>query len=169
MGSHEAFPLSRPAEVQEVISGTLTQPLWTTCRAVPCQHDNTFRNPHYVCGRRGAGVGHLPDPDAKSNSTSHRGGSGDLYGRVLPRTSRPDRQRWTTRVGPMRWRFGKTAERQVGDHQIAIRFLLWPRQLDGEWRWLELAGILQRWDRFHVVSESGGFDAVGWRNVDWVW
>jgi len=45
----------------------------------------------------------------------------------------------------MRWKSKKKQQPKDGDIRIGERFLLFPKHLDGEWRWLELAQIHQEY------------------------
>lgn len=57
----------------------------------------------------------------------------------------------------MRW---KERVWKHGDTRTIKRFLLFPRYVDGEWRWLELAEISQR---LHVTRTS-----VYWFDLNWI-
>lgn len=64
----------------------------------------------------------------------------------------------------MRWCIGKSAS--VGDTRTVWKFLLVPRLIDGEWRWLEISGIRQEFQEFTAGVERS-VDVVGWRDVSW--
>ena len=50
-----------------------------------------------------------------------------------------------------------------GDKRTIVRFLWWPREIDGEWRWLERASIAQR---FWAVGWRGYWVARSWGELD---
>jgi hypothetical protein len=57
---------------------------------------------------------------------------------------------------------------KVGDRRVVTRFLLWPKLLDGEWRWLGFVDIEQEFQRYRVQPpEMRAMDVVGWRSVAW--
>jgi hypothetical protein len=57
---------------------------------------------------------------------------------------------------------------QVGDVRAVVRFLLLPKRLDGEWRWLGFECIAQEFKRYRVCPpEMRAMDVVGWRDVAW--
>ena len=45
----------------------------------------------------------------------------------------------------MRWKWKKKQRLKEGDRRIMERFLLFPKRLNGEWRWLEIARICQQY------------------------
>ena len=68
----------------------------------------------------------------------------------------------------MRW---YPTKRRFGDMRIVWRFLWWPRCFEGEWRWLEWAGIQQEYKRWRTRASPDGpeVDVYGWRSVAWAW
>ena len=66
----------------------------------------------------------------------------------------------------MRWKAKK--EPQPGGERVLRKFLLFPRCIKGEWRWLEWAGIHQR-----MLMTTGYLEGVGpvpmlrWVNLAW--
>jgi hypothetical protein len=60
----------------------------------------------------------------------------------------------------MRWNTNKRGWKQ-GDIRYVRRFLLFPKCLDGEWRWLEMAVIRQ------VVVSVTPSAGPAWRSVGW--
>ena len=58
----------------------------------------------------------------------------------------------------MRWKAEKVIHHN--DIRAITKFLLIPRCLNGEWRWLERATIKQR---FHC-----GYDDHQWENEEWI-
>ncbi len=58
---------------------------------------------------------------------------------------------------------------QIGDRRVVARFLMLPKCLSGEWRWLGVERITQehaRWLSFNP-SFSGPIRVRGWRNIAW--
>lgn len=62
----------------------------------------------------------------------------------------------------MRWKSGKP--RFHGDMRTITIFLLLPRKISHEWRWLETVSIVQKANR--VYSPHGSF--LHWEDVKWV-
>jgi len=56
-----------------------------------------------------------------------------------------------------------------GDWRKTHRFLLWPKYLRGEWRWLERAWILQQYIVWGLGPEWGyrGEPSGEWMDIDW--
>lgn len=59
----------------------------------------------------------------------------------------------------MRW---KDKVLLVGDTRTIEKFLLFPRCIGYEWRWLEKAKILQRFERSY--HDKGYWRDIGWAN-----
>jgi len=67
----------------------------------------------------------------------------------------------------MRINFNKSPK--IGDKRIRTKFLLFPRIINGEFRWLEFANIKQELKAWKaMVPETSGIDVKGWRNIEWV-
>jgi hypothetical protein len=57
---------------------------------------------------------------------------------------------------------------KVGDTRVVVRFLLLPKKLGGEWRWLGFECIAQEFQRYRVhPPEMRAMDVIGWRDVAW--
>ena len=54
----------------------------------------------------------------------------------------------------MRWHRLPSPEHKEGDIRVVRKFLLLPRRLKGEWRWLEWAGIRQVRRLIHGRSDG---------------
>lgn len=50
---------------------------------------------------------------------------------------------------------------EVGDMRVVVRFLLLPKKLGGEWRWLGFECIAQEFRRSRAQG-GGGWCDVGW-------
>lgn len=62
----------------------------------------------------------------------------------------------------------KPARPKVGDMRVVVRFLLLPKKLGGEWRWLGFECIAQEFQRYRVQPpEMRAMDVVGWRDMAW--
>ena len=67
----------------------------------------------------------------------------------------------------MRWLYDKLIGRN-GDERIKGKFLLFPKKLKNEWRWLEKAYILQRVMKMDVGgSMQWGKYKCQWRDIRW--
>jgi len=67
----------------------------------------------------------------------------------------------------MKWLYDKLINR-IGEERIITKFLLFPKKLHNEWRWLEKASIRQRVMKLDV----GGTMMYGkykcqWRDLQW--
>jgi hypothetical protein len=63
---------------------------------------------------------------------------------------------------------------KIGDERTVLKFLFFPRCFHGEWRWLELAIIRQKWeirrgDSLDAAAAECGhrIDTEGWWSVAW--
>jgi hypothetical protein len=57
---------------------------------------------------------------------------------------------------------------KVGDRRTIKRFLLLPKKLEGEWRWLGFERIKQEFQRYWAYPpEMRAMQVVGWRAVAW--
>ena len=69
----------------------------------------------------------------------------------------------------MRWKIKPPSEPEIGTVRIIKKFLWFPMRIGNEWRWMERAKILQRWERdVHFVADcsgAGGYFYPGWANV----
>ena len=77
----------------------------------------------------------------------------------------------STRVGgevKMRWLCDKLIGR-TGEERIVKKFLLFPKRLRNEWRWLEKTSILQRIIKMDVGgSYEWGSYKNKWRYIKWL-
>lgn len=64
----------------------------------------------------------------------------------------------------MRWRKKYKEYPKEDDKRIITRFLLFPREVNGEYRWLELARIEQFYREYDCERDTGGF----WVDKCWV-
>jgi hypothetical protein len=62
----------------------------------------------------------------------------------------------------MRWEHNPP---QIGDFRQKRGFLLFPRTIEHETRWLERAVRLQRFQRYVTYA---GFTVLGWFDVKWI-
>lgn len=52
--------------------------------------------------------------------------------------------------------------------RVVVRFLLLPKKLNNEWRWLGFECIAQEFQRYRVQRPGmRAMDVVGWRDVAW--
>ncbi len=67
-------------------------------------------------------------------------------------------------------RFSSNPDPELGDTRTIIKFLLLPRKLNNEWRWLELAEIKQECKEFgYMVHETSVYATyLDWENISWV-
>ena len=73
----------------------------------------------------------------------------------------------------MRWKWKKKQQPKEGDMRIVGRFLLFPKCLNGEWRWLENAQIQQeyrptRWFGEDKLPNRREYPTI-WEWVDVCW
>lgn len=68
----------------------------------------------------------------------------------------------------MRWKLKKKQQPKVGDTRIVDRFLLFPKFLDDEWRWLELTQIQQEYNNMGLLESNWTYKWVDlhWANPD---
>lgn len=66
----------------------------------------------------------------------------------------------------MRWKKKVKPPKRNGDYRITTKFLLFPKCLENEWRWLETASILQRCSRNLNVSDFT-YNMLLWYDVEW--
>jgi hypothetical protein len=60
----------------------------------------------------------------------------------------------------MRWHENNKPQPNSGDRRTVRRFLIFPKEMGGEWRWLEMASWTQRYEpRFYE-----DYTHWGWRN-----
>ena len=59
----------------------------------------------------------------------------------------------------MRW-----LRHSINDSRVVKRFLLFPKCIGGEWRWLEVAYIKQKYAFFYTGMFYGEF----WKDFEWV-
>ena len=67
----------------------------------------------------------------------------------------------------MKWATKKSPEIEIGTKRIIRKFLLIPKWLPDEWRWLEFAYIKQGWMIFGGFSGGKIVDCEGWHDVSW--
>jgi hypothetical protein len=68
----------------------------------------------------------------------------------------------------MRWAIPKIDKPQIGDKRTLIKYLFFPKCLDGRWRWLEFAMIEQEYTRWiSIAPECRPIPVVGWRDLRW--
>jgi len=66
----------------------------------------------------------------------------------------------------MRWKKRKKEQQpREGDRRIAEQFLLFPKYLDDEWRWLELTQIHQEYQPVYWVVDIATI--WGWEDLHW--
>jgi len=56
----------------------------------------------------------------------------------------------------MRWKPSKKSYPNYGDRRIVDRFLFLPKEMEGEWRWLEKASWGQQYQIFHYEDYRVG-------------
>lgn len=57
---------------------------------------------------------------------------------------------------------------KVGDRRTVSVFLLWPKCLEGQWRWLGFERVVQEYQSFwSYAPDIQPMDVVGWRAVAW--
>ncbi len=57
---------------------------------------------------------------------------------------------------------------KVGDRRTVSVFLLWPKCLEGQWRWMGFERVVQEFQRYRVCPpDMQAMDVVGWRSVAW--
>lgn len=57
---------------------------------------------------------------------------------------------------------------EIGDTRVRRKFLLLPKRLGDEWRWLGVESIVQEHSRWGTVDPTLGVITVrGWRDVAW--
>ena len=57
---------------------------------------------------------------------------------------------------------------EIGDERIITKFLLRPRKIGSEVRWLETANIKQRVCTWTAADEMGTMTVYGWRDIEWL-
>ncbi|UGO51262.1 hypothetical protein PQE72_gp181 [Bacillus phage vB_BanS_Skywalker] len=63
----------------------------------------------------------------------------------------------------MRWKSNKPQHH--GQHRHKTKFLLFPKKIGDEWRWLERATYLQKVERIYL----GYYDSkLTWEDVKWI-
>lgn len=69
----------------------------------------------------------------------------------------------------LRWPARPAKERpSVGQRRVVVRFLLLPKKLDGEWRWLGFECIAQEFQRYWAhPPDIRSMLVVGWRDIGW--
>ena len=65
----------------------------------------------------------------------------------------------------MKWKC--KLEPEIGDTRILIKFLIFPKCVDGEWRWLETASILQYWEGWNYANEDS-YECQLWKSLQYV-
>lgn len=66
----------------------------------------------------------------------------------------------------IRWK--KAPEPKQGDNRTVSKFLLFPRCLDGEWRWLGRERIVQHFREWTELDPEGyPMQGSGWVDVRW--
>lgn len=69
----------------------------------------------------------------------------------------------------MRWEKRAATRPQAGERREVLRFLLIPREICGQWRWLEFAKIRQeRYLGWSSMPEGPVYRSWKWRDVEWV-
>lgn len=64
----------------------------------------------------------------------------------------------------MRWKKKQKSYPKDGEIRIVNKFLLFPRVINNEYRWLELVKIEQFYRGYDYVHGTGGF----WIDKDWI-
>jgi hypothetical protein len=68
----------------------------------------------------------------------------------------------------MRWKSDPLEDR-LGEHRVVKKFLIFPRKLDEEWRWLETSYIVQKVCREENYTEFGPIEGkCKWFNEHWL-
>lgn len=62
----------------------------------------------------------------------------------------------------MKWKSNKV---NIGQERIEKKFLLFPKCINNEWRWLEKVSYKQRYRR---ELDSSGFYCYLWEDVEWL-
>ena len=57
---------------------------------------------------------------------------------------------------------------EIGDERIVTKFLLRPRKIGNETRWLERANIKQRVCTWTAADEFGIMTVYGWKDIEWL-
>jgi hypothetical protein len=67
----------------------------------------------------------------------------------------------------MRWSYKEKPSRKEGTTRIITRFLLFPRQINQQWRWLEIAKIEQT---YHNAYFTDNCDLISswWEDTHWI-
>ena len=70
----------------------------------------------------------------------------------------------------MRWKHKPKRATRVGDIRVKSNvFLLLPRLISGEWRWLERASYKQECVEMMAMDPDGNtFDTYGWVDLEWL-
>jgi hypothetical protein len=66
----------------------------------------------------------------------------------------------------MRWKTKQSPN--IGDTRVVKRFLLFPKEIDGEYRWLEVSRIEQRYERDYISVGLGMGSYCRWQDSAWV-
>jgi len=70
----------------------------------------------------------------------------------------------------MKWKPNKITAPKLDDERVIRKFLIIPRHLDGEWRWMEFANIKQKFEKVRTGMpdcKEGFVWTVGWQNIHW--
>lgn len=66
----------------------------------------------------------------------------------------------------MRYTINPSAKK--GDVRVTTKFLLLPRCINREWRWLEKATYSQRMSTKYCRHHGAVYEYTDWENVDWL-
>lgn len=65
----------------------------------------------------------------------------------------------------MRWKRKLPLHYRIGESRTKNKFLIFPKCINNEWRWLEKTS----WIQSVKTKYHGGFDyTVGWKDIRWI-
>lgn len=68
----------------------------------------------------------------------------------------------------IKWKYEFKPQPSVGDQRIVTKFLLFPKWLDNEFRWLGRERILQEWAVRMRPGPAAPVPCVAWRDKHWL-
>jgi len=72
----------------------------------------------------------------------------------------------------MRYKFSEKIDQKVGDERVVEKFLIFPKTINDEMRWLETAKILQQYVNEHGINQDNiGFyfeSKLFWKDIRFV-
>jgi len=72
----------------------------------------------------------------------------------------------------MRYKFSEKIDPKVGDERVVEKFLIFPKTINDEMRWLETAKILQQYVNEHGINQDNiGFyfeSKLFWKDIRFV-